>query len=375
VRIALLSHNYLPHPGGVEIVVHNLGKRFAREHRVTLVTAAYGGRSGVSEEDGMEVHRLPALHVTKRAGVPYPVPLGKGVVLAARALADAEVLHAHGSLYATSLYASRLSRRRNIPLVVTEHVGFVEYPNPLLNGVQRAAWNLVGDRVIRNASVVAFFNERVASFLRSRYPGATLRCIPNGVDTDRFRPVTPEEQRAIRARLSLPLDAPIALFAGREAPKKNLAAVLSVPRDSFHLVVCGDVRGLRGERLTDLGLVPHGAMADVYRAADLFVHAASGEGFPLTVQEAMACGIPVVLLWDDGYAGSIDRDSVLACATLTDLGVAVQELALDPASRAELSRRGRTEVDRRWSWDATAAAYLESYRASGAGAKDRRTNP
>jgi glycosyltransferase involved in cell wall biosynthesis len=317
----------------------------------------------------MEVHRLPAVHATERAGVPYPVPLGKGAAAANRALAESDVLHAHGSLYLTTAYAAGLARRKNVPLVVTEHVGFVVYPSAFLNSVQRAAWRLIGDRVIGAAAGIATFNERVASFLRGRYPRARLVSLPNGVDTARFHPGSQQERRAIRARLSLPQDLPIALFAGRDAPKKNLRFVLGIPRDVFHLVVCGDVRGLHGERLTDLGLVPHAAMADLYRAADFLVHAASGEGFPLTVQEALACGLPVILLWDEGYGASIDRDAVLACSTLEQLSRAVRAVAVDPEHLGELSRRGRAEAENRWSWDATARSYLELYRVCGARAR------
>jgi hypothetical protein len=68
MRIGMLSHNYGPHPGGVEVVIQNLGRRLPRQLQIVLVTSAYEGRSGVSQEDGIEVHRLPALHVTERMG-------------------------------------------------------------------------------------------------------------------------------------------------------------------------------------------------------------------------------------------------------------------------------------------------------------------
>jgi D-inositol-3-phosphate glycosyltransferase len=100
----------------------------------------------------------------------------------------------------------------------------------------------------------------------------------------------------------------------------------------------------------------------LYGCADFLVHAAIGEGFPLAVQEALACGLPVVLLWEPGYAASITREAVLACNSLDELSRAVRRLAGDAPLRTSLSRRGRREAEERWSWEATARSYAEVYR-------------
>ena len=84
MKIAMFVSNYLPHPGGLEVMVWNLARGLARRHDVVLVTSAYDGVHGVSEEDGMTVHRLPAVHLTERFGVPYPVPVGPGLRAALR---------------------------------------------------------------------------------------------------------------------------------------------------------------------------------------------------------------------------------------------------------------------------------------------------
>ena len=65
-----------------------------------------------------------------------------------------------------------------------------------------------------------------------------------------------------------------------------------------------------------LGLTPQsvhrmGGYRVQARDADALVHAASGEGFPLAVQEAIAAGLPTVLAWDQGYDRILGRDVVL----------------------------------------------------------------
>jgi glycosyltransferase involved in cell wall biosynthesis len=361
MRIGMLCHYYLPHPGGIEIVVWNLARALAERHDVTIVTSAIGAAAGTTTEDGVTLVRTSASNVTERFGIPYPIPVGPGLRTAVKALASCDVLHAHGALYAGSVHAARLARRQAIPLVLTEHVGFVQYPSRIVNAVEAAAWSSIGDRVVGSTRAVATINARIERWLRDRYSGADIRFIANGVDTARFHPATPWERSSFRRELKLPEDRPLVLFAGRDSDKKNLDAVLSMPRDDFHLVICGAQRGLQADGLTDLGILPYDRMPRLFRAIDVMVQASTGEGFPLVVQEALATGVAIAILWDPGYATSLDRGVVAACDTVEQLAGAVRSLAVDDAFRCRLAREGRAWAERHWSWQATARAYEALY--------------
>ncbi len=198
--------------------------------------------------------------------------------------------------------------------------------------------------------------------MRARYPKREVQIVPYGVDCARFRPLVGNERASAREALALPPDRTLVLFVGRHTEKKNLPAVLEIPRDDFDLVLCGERSSLRGEHLIDLGFMRHDDMPLLYGCADLLVHAATGEGFPLAVQEALACGLPVVLLWDAGYGSLLDRSVVSACDSIEELQREVVALARDPARRSQIAARGRPFVERSWSWAATASAYLRLYK-------------
>lgn len=361
MRIGLLCHNYLPHPGGLEVMVQNLAQGLARSHEVVLVSSGWNGQRGESREAGVTVHRLPALHITERFGVPYPVPWGAGIRRAIRALSSVDLLHAHGALYASSILGAFIASRKGIPLVLTEHVGFVTYRRELINSVERAAWNVIGDRTVRSAGLITVYNTRVQAWLQARFPAVPVRYIGNGVDTALFRPRPAAERAEIRRRLGLPLDQVLGLFVARASEKKNLDAVLEIPREGFHLVVCGAQRDLRSPGLTDLGVVPYARMPELFGCVDLMVHASDGEGLPLAVQEGIASGLPVALLWDEGYEGWIPRDAVAAFASLPDLGAAIRRLAASPETRKRLSARARAWAEQKWSWNETVAQYESLY--------------
>jgi D-inositol-3-phosphate glycosyltransferase len=357
----MLCHYYPPHTGGVELIVWNVARSLAPRHDVTVVTSAIGSEVGTSVEDGVTIVRTDAYNLTERFGIPYPIPAGGGLAKAIQHLAGVDVLHAHGALYPGSIHASRLAQQHGIPLAVTEHVGFVVYRNPLVNAVESVAWSAIGDRVMTSASAITTYNSRVQQWLGKRYASRDIEFIGNGVDTTRFRSRSPAERSALRQSFGLPDDRPLVLFAARDSQKKNLGDVLAIARDAFHLVVCGATRGLRAENLTDLGIVPYDRMSDLFGCVDTMVHASTGEGFPLAVQEALASGLPVAILWDPGYAESLDRSIVAACDSLDQLGPTIQALATNALLRRQLAQAGRDWTERTWSWAATVAAYEALY--------------
>jgi D-inositol-3-phosphate glycosyltransferase len=366
MRIAMLCHRYLPHIGGVEIVVKHLATELARRHEVSVIAGALPKEQRVSHEDSVEVHRLAALDLSDRLGIPYPLPLGPGLGRALDAVRNADVLHVHGSLYLTSALAAAFARRRGIPLVVTEHVGLVPYRRSVLNALQGFAWRSVGDFVAGAASALVACGDRVARWMQDRYPRSRIHLVPNGVDSIRFRPLDDAGRFRARDAFGLPRSRTLALFVGRQSEKKNAKAVLEIPRDRFDLVLCGSERIVRANGVFDVGTLPYERMAQLLGCVDFLVHAGVGEGFPLVVQESLACGVPVVLLWDPGYAPVIDRDAVRACDTLEQFTAEVQALAIDVDAREKLRRKSRDYAERKWSWSATAAEYLRVYESAAA---------
>lgn len=369
MHIAVLCSNYPPHVGGLEVVAQSLARALAARHRVTVVTSAWGGRTGVGTEEGLEVHRLPAVHWTEARGVPYPIPIGPGAARAWSAIQDADIFHAHGALYATTLMARAAARRARRPLVLTEHVGFVPYPGVALNLVQRVAWRTIGNAVVAQAAAVAALNQRVVEWLRARYPQKRVLHIGNGVDTDRFAPRDRAEATRTRAAFGLPRDEVLGLFVGRAVAKKNLDVLLEHPRESFRLVTCGAERRGVPDGVIDLGIVPYARMPDLLACVDFMILPSTGEGFPVAAQEAMAAGLPLILRWDEGYAGWLRRDVVAAYDSASDLGPLVRRIARDPDARSRLSVRERSWAMEAWGWAATVSRYEELY------AEVRRVSP
>ena len=205
---------------------------------------------------------------------------------------------------------------------------------------------------------------------------AEVRVIPNGVDTDVFRP---GDRALSRAGLGLPADALIVLFAARsvstsefkgfetlEAALPAIAAGCDPGRELLLVALGaeGPDADLGGARVRFVPFVDDpAAVAEYYRAADVYLHPSRAESFGLAVLEAMACGTPVVAsnvggipeIVQDGVSGLLvavgDADALAAAAlcVLNDRDVR-ERLAAAGAQRARTVFPFARQVDAYLDW-------------------------
>ena len=194
---------------------------------------------------------------------------------------------------------------------------------------------------------------------------------------DRSR-LSPEERVAGRLALGASGDARVVLslakFGPREAPWDLLRAfpAIAATDSAAHLVLAGDgperaaleaealALGIF-ERVAFPGYIPYPELPALYGAADLFVHPAAEERWGVSVQEALACGLPVVASERVGAARDlieIGRNGFRYPAGDTEaLSQAI--LAALALSRAEVEA-ANGEILARWDYAATWRHLLDA---------------
>jgi glycosyltransferase involved in cell wall biosynthesis len=180
--------------------------------------------------------------------------------------------------------------------------------------------------------------------------------IPTWVDSTVFVPSPSDSSReltrtTLRRRIGIPPEAPLLVFVGRLDQQKDpllliesfKLSVAALP--NLHLAIVGD--GVLRSRVEDLvrvhrltaqvhflGVRPPLEIADILRAADLYVLCSAYEGMPIAMLEALATGLPVVstdvgevrLVVHDGINGQISAtrdpksfaDAILRALSRTD---------------------------------------------------------
>ena len=172
-------------------------------------------------------------------------------------------------------------------------------------------------------------------YVAQGYPRAKIVVIPNGIDTQRFRP-DPEARRHVRSEWGIQDHEQVIGIVGRLDPMKDhptflqAASLLAQERKHLRFVCVGEGpveyrdslhQLTRSLKLTDQVIWSDGRsdMLAVFNALDLLVSSSAfGEGFGNVVAEAMACGVTCVVTnvgdskWVVGGAGEVvpPRDPV-----------------------------------------------------------------
>jgi glycosyltransferase-like protein len=214
--------------------------------------------------------------------------------------------------------------------------------------------------------------------------------VHNGVDVERFRPISDEQRARLRARVGA-TGRPLLLSVGGVEPRKgsvHLFDALGLLHERMEtppvLAVVGghsfqdyardredalgrlDRLGLRlGQDVVLLGTVGDDELPAWYRAADVLAFPSVKEGWGLAVLEAMSADLPVVTSDLEVFHEYLvdGRDALMTpVGDEHAIAGALERVLGDAELRADLVTAGRS-VAGRFSWASSAAEHLEIYRA------------
>lgn len=355
MRVLIVSAHFRPHVGGIERFSETLAEGLAaRGHDVRVLCCRTDAGSPLEESGPYGVRRVPSsTWPERRLGVPYPLPSPLSLLRALRReLAVADVVHVQDVLYAPSVAALLLARRRGVPSLLTQHVAFVPQGNRALDAAQHAAVATLG-RAARLASTVVALNAEVAAWAERRWGIANVGVAPVGVAAP-----APVDRAEARRELGLDPGRFVALFVGRDVPKKGLDLALAAAGPEYDLVAVTDRTGPVGPGARLLPFMARERLERLYAAADAFVLPSEAEGIPVALQEAMASGLPVVTPYAPGYESTfLPTDIAPVERAAPSVRAALLALAADPSERRRLAARSRAVAASAFSLDAFVDGY------------------
>jgi len=387
MRILLVTDNF-PNPMRPTIGTFNLQMARALARTNDLAVIAYVPwlqewrmrRAGTRlerrrAEDRIEIHHPRYLYPPGVMRTLYPWFLWRSVAATAREALRRfapDVILSYW-LHPDGAVALRLAGMAGVPAVV------MSGGSDLLLLTKRPMRRRAIARVLDKADAVVCVSEHLArAATQLARAGTPVHVVRRGVDLDTF---CAGDRAEARARLGWDPGKRALLWVGRMSPEKGLDVLIDacarIPRDLdflLHLAGDGPLRGELTERARRAGLahrivfagtVPHDALPDWFRAADVTVLPSRSEGVPNVLLESIACGTPFAASDVGGVAEIADprADRLTPAGDADALAAAVAEVLSQPSTGP---RRFMPE-----SWARSAAALEEVFRSTIASRGDR----
>lgn len=348
-----------PWAGGAEKYIHEIGKRLAKKHEVSLFCSRYPGALEKEEIDGIEIIRSGGRFTTYiHAAMKYLGSLRKMDY-------DVIVDDINGVPFFTPLYS-----RKPIVAIIHHIAGWEifrrELPLPL------AIIGYLCERsvsyVYKNCKFVTVSDSTKEELKKFGIRENNITVIPNGID--------------LNPHLGEKSEKPLMIYFGRIKNYKRIDHVLKafsivkrkIPDVKLVIAGRGDVTNLRNlaknlnidGSVMFMGEVNEGQKIEILSSAWVYVIASTKEGWGISVIEANACGTPAIAYDVPGLRDSIKHGYnglLVEDGNIEALADAIVNLIKDDDLREELSRNA-IEWAEQFSWDKSTEKFEKVIRSA-----------
>ena len=372
----LLINNEFPPIGGGGSTVTKYAIRYlvAAGHEVTLITSRYKDLPKREKVEGGQVIRIPTIRRYKDYCSQWELVIfGLSALLYSLWFTSKNKIDFAQAYFAVpaGFVAWALNIFKGIPYAV--YFGGSDIPGanpsrykaiyPFITPLLKTIW--------RRAEFRTVCSKELARLGEAADPGQKFLVIPNGVETDRFKPIERPENPKVKI-----------LFIGRLIPRKGFQRVVQalpkarqMTQTPFEVEVVGtgafqNELDVLAESLgvSDLiryvGMVPYDKLEEAYQYSDFFVLTSLSEGMPSVILEAMGCGLPVVAS-DVGGNNEIvhhgENGYLVQGDDVEDLAKYLVDLIDDKDKRGRQGRKSR-ELSLQYDWKVIMGQYDSLYK-------------
>lgn len=243
---------------------------------------------------------------------------------------------------------------------------------------------------LQHSAAVTTNASELAKKAKALIPGLNVTIIPNGIDTERFKPLP--RNTALAESLSLikkgqvEESARLIGFAGELREKKGLRPLLGAyaqvnKMTPATLLIVGDIRAGEDKQIFEefklshpeasilvTGFISPADLPSYYSLMDVFVHPSLRDGLPNALLEAMACGKAVIGTSVGGIKDALidcENGRLVSTNNVNELANAIDELLTNEGLRKELGDASRQTIIDKFTLESELNGNLAVYRRLG----------
>ncbi len=353
MRIAIFSDTFPPQVNGVAHTAYLSAKNLVtagHQAAVFTVSKKLKDRPDINLKN-LQVFRLPSMPALVYPGERFTLPIG--ITLRQVKKFNPDIIHVH-TPFSVGWEAVLVSKILKIPLVGTHHTFYNHYLKHVkldFEWMKKISWKFTigfynrSDLILSPSKSLA--NELIREGLK-----CSISVLQNSININLFKP-TENLSAKEEAKKSFGVKNRSICYMGRLSYEKSIDqiirafALINKKMPELNLMLIGD--GPERKNLEKLArdlkindsviftgsLLYNGDLVRALQANDLFVSASKSENMPLSVLEAMAVALPMVLVREKGLAELI-KENINGIFAKTDDPTDIAEKILSLLSNTEL---------------------------------------
>lgn len=322
----LIAYQYLSFKGGIEHVIISQAHYLQEAgYDVQILTSAFDTEEKNTIE-GITVTRIPSFNFAyKKFGIPFAIPIltPKNSKQMKALITDSDIVNVHGHPYFASFIYIWLSKQVNVPVILTQHNTKIHATSRLVNSICDISDATLGKYNLLHSDGIIAVSQKTKEYMQTILgkKGNNIDVLYNGIDVTRFSPI--KDKKKLREKYTIPLDSFICLTIRRMTFKNGIDILLEVAKHTknkhIHFLLGGVgpetekiKKYIADNAITNvslLGFIRDSELPEYYSLSDLYIlPSRDGEGFPMTILEAFACGLPVLATKSGGHVEIITED-------------------------------------------------------------------
>lgn len=288
----------------------------------------------------------------------FNVLLNRGMAESLRKFAP-DVIVCGGYNYVSSWQALRWAKRHRVPFVLWSESTGQDSRN------KHAPMEFLKSQFVKSCDGFVVPGQSAREYLLSLgVRSDDISIAPNAVDTALFASAgaaVRQNETQLRAQLALPER--YFLFVGRLVAGKGVFDLLDAYerlapalREEIGLVIAGEgpmraelesrTRNIHPGRLYFAGFIHRDELATYYALAECFVFPTRTDTWGLVVNEAMACGLPIICTRVAGCAADLVHENgrLVSPANVDELADAMEDIATHAEIRQRMARESRRVI-------------------------------
>jgi len=290
-----------------------------------------------------------------------------------------DLLHVHAIFSYPSTVAMAIARHYQIPYIVRPLGQLCTWSLQQSARKKQIYLQFVERKNINQSQTLHLTSQQEQQEVSHLHLNTSSFVLPHGLN---LPPTVPNARLRLRQHLNLPANEPILLFLSRLHPKKGLGylipALSKLTHHRFTFVIAGEGDPIYEQELKDLieksglgdrthfaGFVAGETKNLFLQGADLFMLTSHSENFGVSVLEALAVGLPVLLTSGVALSSVVQRYQLGYVIDLDVLAItyALADYFNCPEVGKTMGDRARQFVLENYTWDKIATQMIEVYQS------------